>query len=1316
MAALSVALRGVIHRGGATLSLAVVAVVAVAAVTAAPTYYAASQDSILQDSIRQADVVQRGFEVTQTGPVAGTITGFAGRVQTELSAHAGGDPAVRQMFGQPVTAVEASVLYGDESLLLVSRSRMCAHLTFAAGHCPSGEGEAAVSGSLARLNGWRPGQRITMAGWQPMVISGVYRVGPATGTGTYWFDSASRYFPAELAPSTLPTYDAVFTAQATIDAGPATAQGSDVADYVLQPGQVRAAELPALQTAVNGMLNDVALQGLGATVVSQIPDLVTTVEASFHSLAVAALLITAEVLLLVWVLLYLIVTEAAQARGPEVALARLRGHGRLRTFGFALTEPVLVLVTAVPAGLAAGWAAAVAAARILLRPGTPVALPPLGWIAATLATAGGLIAVLVAARRALAGGVVTQWQRASRRAAVRGWVIDAIVVTATVAGLAELGFTGRLGSAGQGPLALLVPGLLGAAVAVTGSRLLVVASRWGFGLSRRLRATGAYLALRQVARRSGGSRSATVLATAFSLATFAVGIWSVTLANVGQVADAQVGAAAVLTVTPPPGRDLGSIVDRIDPAGHTAMAVTEYTSASGANAGETLLAVDPQRYAAIAAWRPQWAGASLASIMRSLRPPALPPVVLTGQAVRVSYAGVSAEPAGSRLSLDVYELGAQATGQTPVDLGPIQDGTSAPAPLTGCPCVLADLAVQPPATGRAGATTPGGALTITGIQVSSAAGRWAGVSAGLTHPGAWLPGTYQGVTSPGPNATGDLHAGAAGLRWVLHPPPGVDPVAISADRPYPLPALVAATVTGEDGPYQATGLDGNPLQVSVVAAAAAIPGAPSNGIVVDRAYAQRAAGTPSELVTEQVWVAPGGLARVRSGLAAAGVVIGSQQTAGSLRALLLRQGPALATALFLADACAAALLAAAAAVSWLYLSARRRRHEYAALAASRVPRKALRRALLIEHRVRAGLGVRRDPAGRAPRARVRQPAHRAATAVPATGGPVHAAAGRGRGAAGGGDDNRQRAAHPQRPSRPAPRGRTVTGPASATGAGPAIHCESLVHVYGTPGSEVAALRGIDLRVEPGETLALLGPSGAGKTTLLWHLAGLLRPTAGTVEVLGHRLAELDGAMLTSFRLREVGLLLQEPGRNLLPYQTAAGNVAFAQAPTRRSRGAKRKRTAALLERVGLAHVARQPAGRLSGGEQQRLAVAVALANGPGLLLADEPTAQLDPGSAAAVIELIRDANASLGTTVVAVTHDPAVASALGRTVTIRDGLVGGEGRGGVDYLVVGRGGGLQLPPEVLAVLPPGTLVQAVHHNDGVLLRRVADAGPDGGPA
>ena len=267
-----------------------------------------------------------------------------------------------------------------------------------------------------------------------------------------------------------------------------------------------------------------------------------------------------------------------------------------------------------------------------------------------------------------------------------------------------------------------------------------------------------------------------------------------------------------------------------------------------------------------------------------------------------------------------------------------------------------------------------------------------------------------------------------------------------------------------------------------------------------------------------------------------------------------------------------------------------------------------------------------------------------------------------------------------------------------------VVCDNVVHVYGTPGQEVTALRGVDLTVGDGETVALLGPSGSGKTTLLWLMAGLMKPTAGVVEVAGRRTSELNAAAGAGMRLRDVGILLQNPARNLLPYDTALGNVLFAQRPTRRRPPVKRRRARDLLDAVGLGGVAHQAAGRLSGGEQQRLALAVAVANGPRVLLADEPTSQLDRASASAVVDLLLAANADLGTTIVAVTHDLEVAAAFGRTVTIRDGRVGAEGHQGQEYVVVGRDGTITLPPDLLEVLPPGTLARAVPTANGVELQ------------
>jgi hypothetical protein len=959
---LIVALRGLVHRAGASLSIAVVATVAVAAVAIGPTYYLAAQSSILQDGVRQADTLGRGFEVTSAGQVRGTIGGTTRLVRSLLASYIGGPAQERRLFTAPVAAAETTVVTGNETVPLVWRTAFCAHLKVAAGRCPGGLRQIMVSSSLAAINRWHVGQQVTVAGWPPFMITGVYSITLPETAAPYWFNAGTRYFPAE-AELKAPPYDAMFTSQATINSGPPGAQGNDVVDMSLIPGALSAADVPRLSAAMTGMtLNQQLTTQFNATFETDIPDTLAFVRGSWRTVAVPVFLITAQLLLLAWLLLFLVVTDAAEARGPEIALAKVRGRGRWRTLTFGLSEPVILLVIALPAGLLAGWGITAALARVLLRPGTPVGLPSLAWAAAAAATVGGLVAVMIAARRTLSRTVLDQWQRASRGAAERGWVVDAILLTATVAGLIELRASGQIGSAHQGALGLLVPGLLGVAVAVVASRLLVTACRAGFGVTRRRARIGLFLALRHVARRPGGMRTTIVLGTAFALAGFAVAMWSVTLQNIQRVTDARVGAAAVLTVTPPPGGNLARIVDRIDPGGRAAMAVDQYTSVSGGTAGQVLLGVDPQRFARIAAWQPGWARQPLTSIAAALAPPAPPPVILNGDAVRIRFGGHDVQPAGSTLVLDVYEEGAAATGQTPLYFGALTGSRSSVQPLTGCPCVVANLTISGPAQVSGAAQPVTGTVTVSGIDVQSG-GRWTPVNAGLSTHGRWLEG------GPGTPLASRLSFAASGLTWQFHSQPGTNPTIASVNRPYPLPAIVArplagggagssASASGDSGGlYQATGLDGTAMNVRAVALADAIPGAPGNGIVVDRTYAERAAGISPGSVSDQVWLAPGALARVRPRLIAAGVRISGTETSAGQQSLLIRRGPALATVLFLADAAAAALLAAGAAILGLYLSGRRRRYEYAALAASRVSRGTLRRALLIEQAVVLGFGA-----------------------------------------------------------------------------------------------------------------------------------------------------------------------------------------------------------------------------------------------------------------------------------------------------------------------------------------------------------------------
>ncbi|MEU3945594.1 ABC transporter ATP-binding protein [Streptomyces sp. NPDC029526] len=267
-----------------------------------------------------------------------------------------------------------------------------------------------------------------------------------------------------------------------------------------------------------------------------------------------------------------------------------------------------------------------------------------------------------------------------------------------------------------------------------------------------------------------------------------------------------------------------------------------------------------------------------------------------------------------------------------------------------------------------------------------------------------------------------------------------------------------------------------------------------------------------------------------------------------------------------------------------------------------------------------------------------------------------------------------------------------------------ITCDRLVRVFTADGVEVQALQGLDLLVREGELMALVGASGSGKSTLMNILAGLDTPTAGAARVAGRDLLTMTARDRLAYRREVVGFVWQQTSRNLLPYLTAAQNVAL---PMRlrggRGRAARRASAERALELLELLEVAdcrdRRP-HEMSGGQQQRVAIAVALANEPSVLLADEPTGELDSHTAEQIFAAFRTANERLGTTIVIVTHDQAVASEVRRTVAIRDGRTSTEvlRRSEVDeatghetlvareYAMLDRAGRLQLPAEYTQAL------------------------------
>jgi ABC-type lipoprotein export system ATPase subunit len=287
-----------------------------------------------------------------------------------------------------------------------------------------------------------------------------------------------------------------------------------------------------------------------------------------------------------------------------------------------------------------------------------------------------------------------------------------------------------------------------------------------------------------------------------------------------------------------------------------------------------------------------------------------------------------------------------------------------------------------------------------------------------------------------------------------------------------------------------------------------------------------------------------------------------------------------------------------------------------------------------------------------------------------------------------------------------------------------IECSDLVRIFTAEGVEVQALQGLNLRVRGGELVAIVGASGSGKSTLLGILSGLDKPTAGAASVAGRDLLALTARQRVDYRRRTVGFVWQQTSRNLLPYLTARENIALTMSLARRPDRVERSRD--LLDLLEVSHCADRRPAEMSGGEQQRVAIAVGLANEPAVLLADEPTGELDEHTSADVLEAMRGVNRELGVTTLIVTHDPAVSEHVARTIQIRDGRTstevlrrtgrtesGDEHTIAEEFAVLDRVGRLQLPPEYLSALSMRDRVRLALESDHVGVFPHQDRDDDG---
>jgi ABC-type lipoprotein export system ATPase subunit len=294
---------------------------------------------------------------------------------------------------------------------------------------------------------------------------------------------------------------------------------------------------------------------------------------------------------------------------------------------------------------------------------------------------------------------------------------------------------------------------------------------------------------------------------------------------------------------------------------------------------------------------------------------------------------------------------------------------------------------------------------------------------------------------------------------------------------------------------------------------------------------------------------------------------------------------------------------------------------------------------------------------------------------------------------------------------------------------PYIICENLVKIYKVEELEVVALQGLDLNVEQGEVLGVIGPSGSGKSTLMNILGGLDRPSAGRAWVAEQDLLKMSKSGLNKYRRTQVGFVWQQSARNLVPYLNALENVTLPMTLAGVKERQKRAWGNELLEMVGLADRTHHLLSQMSGGEQQRVAIAVSLANRPGLLLADEPTGEVDEETGLTIYRIFRELNQQLGTTILIVSHDPSITRYVDRVVAIRDGKLATETvrRSGLlnsdntnqvqeddhepefeELIVLDSAGRLQLPQDYLEQMAIEKRVRLELVDGGILIRPVSN--------
>ncbi len=952
MESLRLALRGLRWRVGPSVAVLVVAVIAMVGGALGPMYAASAADSLVRDSMATTPAVGTG--VVSRGNIAGQ-TQYSPAQLRDAVAQRAADPALDPWYlpGSMALVVHDGTITDGDHLLGVAQAGwhrgQCGPgaVTIVTGRCAAEGGEAMISQRTAKDMGVPLGSVLRLGissdpKADTVTVVGVYD--QSTADPVVWgLDSPAQFAPARVEgpPDRL---DEVVVGEDTM-----LATNGDVAAVSLRridAASVHLADLPALRAAVTAATAiDPSLTPTGPRTlsISGMVDHLDDLRPELDAVAISAFAVTAQLVLLAWFVLFLVVAATSDERAGEIALAKLRGMSRRSTLRFGLAEPVLLVLVAVPVGLFLAWAADSVLTRGYLVPGSAVSITPAVLLALAVCFLGAVSAAALAARGILSAPVLEQLRRTGGRRArlVRSSAIDAGAVALAAAGIYEL----RNG--GSDALALLAPGFIALAVGLLAVRLLPALARIEVARTRASASVASFLASRNVARRPGGLRIVVLLTLAVALAVFAVDGWTVAAANRGDIARAEVGAAEVLHVRVASPGELLTAVDAADPSGTQALAAVVSSNGTGG-----LLAADASRLGAIAAWDPAWAGTSREAIGALLHPvqPAKPLAIHGSLRLTAAFT----RTAGSTPL--TFSVGVRAASGLPYQarFGIIEPGTSTYSvdlpPCRQTACTLMTFAWTQP-VGIPASVISG---TVVLRDVTDAKGPVDLTSVGLTG--------WRSVDSASPIRGADaarvVSSSDGALTVSIAKAPPDDATIEVADHPLALPVLQGSNQPVQDGgggPFiVTTGLD-SAFAPATLEGVGVLPRLLQQGTMADLSYAIAESSTGFDPLDYQVWLAPTASPEVRAALGRLDVV--STESVAATEDGLARSGPALALRLFLLAAVVALLLGAGTLLANAYVVIRRRAYELAALRALGADRRVLVRSARREQVVLALTGT-----------------------------------------------------------------------------------------------------------------------------------------------------------------------------------------------------------------------------------------------------------------------------------------------------------------------------------------------------------------------